>query len=70
MPGDDGLTLIREVRELDAARGRTTPAAALTALARSSDRRNALEAGYQMHVAKPIEPFELAAAVEQLVKAR
>jgi len=68
--GADGLQLIREVRELDAARGRTTPAAALTALARSSDRRRALEAGYQMHVAKPIDPFELAVAVEQLVKAQ
>ncbi len=45
MPGEDGLQLIREVRELDAARGRTTPAAAFTALARSSDRRDALERG-------------------------
>jgi signal transduction histidine kinase/CheY-like chemotaxis protein len=68
MPGDDGLQLIRDVRELDAARGRRTPAAALTALARSSDRRSALEAGYQMHVAKPIDPFELAVAVQQLMK--
>ncbi|HUR34587.1 MAG TPA: ATP-binding protein [Vicinamibacterales bacterium] len=69
MPGGDGLQFIREVRALDNARGRRTPAAALTALARSSDRRDALAAGYQMHVAKPIDPFELAAAVEQLVRA-
>jgi CheY-like chemotaxis protein len=69
MPGEDGLQFIREVRELDARHGRRTPAAALTALVRSSDRRDALEAGYQMHVAKPIDPFELAVAVEQLVKA-
>ena len=69
MPGGDGLQLIREVRELDAVRGRRTPAAALTAMARSSDRRSALEAGYQMHVTKPIDPFELAVAVEQLMKA-
>jgi signal transduction histidine kinase/CheY-like chemotaxis protein len=68
MPGQDGLQFIREVRELDAARGRRTPAAALTALARSSDRQEALEAGYQMHVAKPIDPFELAVAVEQLAR--
>jgi signal transduction histidine kinase len=68
MPGKDGLQLIREVRELDAVRGRKTPAAVLTALARSSDRQVALDAGYQMHVAKPIDPFELAVAVEQLVK--
>jgi len=68
MPGGDGLQLIRDVRKMDAARGRKTPAAALTAMARSSDRRSALEAGYQMHVAKPIDPFELAVAVEQLMK--
>jgi signal transduction histidine kinase len=66
MPGEDGLRLIREVRELDALHGRKTPAAALTALARSDDRRSALSAGFQMHVAKPIDPFELAVAVEQL----
>jgi signal transduction histidine kinase/CheY-like chemotaxis protein len=68
MPGEDGLQLIREVRELDAARGRHTPAAALTALVRSTDRQSALDAGYEMHVAKPIDPFELAVAVEQLMK--
>lgn len=69
MPGGDGLQLIRMVRELDAARGRTTPAAALTALARTEDRRQALSAGFQMHVTKPIDPFELAVAVEQLAHA-
>jgi signal transduction histidine kinase/CheY-like chemotaxis protein len=68
MPGADGIQLIREVRELDAALGRHTPAAALTALVRSSDRRSALEAGFEMHVAKPIDAFELAVAVEQLIK--
>jgi signal transduction histidine kinase len=68
MPDEDGLQLIREVRELDQQRGRNTPAAALTALGRSEDRRKALSAGYQMHVAKPIDPFELAAAVEQLAQ--
>jgi CheY-like chemotaxis protein len=66
MPGEDGIQLIREVRELDLRRGTRTPAAALTALARTEDRRMALSAGYQMHVAKPIDPFELAVAVEQL----
>jgi CheY-like chemotaxis protein len=66
MPGEDGLQLIREVRELDSQRGTRTPAAALTALARTEDRRRALNAGYQMHVAKPIDPLELAVTVEQL----
>lgn len=69
MPDVDGLELIREIRAIDAERGRTTPAAALTAMVRSSDRRDAFRAGYQMHVAKPIDPFELAIAVEQLAKA-
>jgi signal transduction histidine kinase/CheY-like chemotaxis protein len=66
MPGEDGIQLIREVRALDSQRGTRTPAAALTALARTEDRRRALSAGYQMHVAKPIDPFELAVTVEQL----
>lgn len=69
MPGEDGLELIRTLREFDAARGRTTPAAALTAMARSEDRRQALKAGFQIHVAKPIDAFELAVAVEQLYHA-
>jgi signal transduction histidine kinase/CheY-like chemotaxis protein len=66
MPGEDGLKLIRDLRKLDIERGRKTPAAALTALARTEDRRTALNAGFQMHVAKPIDPFELAVAVEHL----
>lgn len=68
MPDQNGLQFIREVRALDAARGRWTPAAAFTALARTSDRQDALEAGFQMHVAKPIDPLELAATVEQLAR--
>jgi signal transduction histidine kinase/ActR/RegA family two-component response regulator len=66
MPDGDGLDLIREVRTLDQQRGRRTPAAALTALARSDDKNRALAAGYQMHVVKPIDPFDLASAVERL----
>jgi signal transduction histidine kinase/CheY-like chemotaxis protein len=66
MPGEDGLDLIRKIRALEAPTGRHVPAAALTALARSEDRRRALSAGYQMHVVKPIDPLELATAVEQL----
>jgi len=69
MPGEDGLELIRTVRQLDAERGRTTPAAALTAMARTEDRRESLNAGYQMHVTKPIDPFELAVTVQHLAHA-
>jgi signal transduction histidine kinase len=69
MPDADGIALIHDIREIDRRHGRHTPAAAFTALVRTEDRRRALEAGYQMHVAKPIDPFELAVAVEQLTHA-
>lgn len=59
MPESDGYDLIRKVRALPAKSGGQTPAVALTAFARSEDRRRALLAGYQMHVAKPVEPAEL-----------
>jgi len=67
MPDEDGVQLIKEIRELDRAAGRLTPAAALTALARADDRRRALTAGYQMHAAKPVDPAELVSMVERLV---
>jgi len=66
MPNEDGFELIRCLRDLDAKSGRRTPAVALTALARADDRRRALSAGFQMHVAKPIEPMELVSSVEYL----
>jgi CheY-like chemotaxis protein len=66
MPGEDGYELIRKVRTLSAERGGRTPALALTAYAREEDRERALSAGYQAHVAKPVEPTELAAAVANL----
>jgi CheY-like chemotaxis protein len=66
MPGRDGYDLIHEVRSRGRARGGTVPAIALTAFARSEDRTRALVAGYQMHVAKPVEPTELIASVASL----
>ena len=69
MPDEDGLDFIREIRSVDRRRGRTTPAAALSALARADDRRRALNAGYQMHVTKPIDPSELVVTIEQLAQA-
>jgi signal transduction histidine kinase/ActR/RegA family two-component response regulator len=68
MPDEDGLQLIRDIRQLERVTGRVTPAAALTALVRSDDRRRALSAGYQMHMAKPIDPSELVSAVERLAQ--
>jgi CheY-like chemotaxis protein len=66
MPEMDGYALLRELR------GRSEfswiPAAAVTAYARAEDRRQALLAGFQMHVAKPIEPDELVAVVASLAK--
>jgi len=68
MPEQDGLDLLRDLRALEARHGRRTPAAALTALARAEDRRRAFDAGYQIHVAKPVDPYELASAVEALAR--
>jgi signal transduction histidine kinase/ActR/RegA family two-component response regulator len=66
MAREDGLQFIRDIRRMEDATGRVTPAAALTALARTDDRRRALNAGYQMHVSKPVDPDELALTVERL----
>jgi len=66
MPEEDGYSLIRAIRALPADRGGSTPAAAVTALARPEDRRRALMAGFQTHVAKPIDMTELVAVVASL----
>ncbi len=66
MPGDDGYSLIRSVRALDLRQGGAIPAVALTAYARSEDRTKAVIAGFQMHLAKPVEPAELIAVVASL----
>lgn len=66
MPGEDGYSLIRKIRALETKHGWRIPAAALTAYARSEDRTRALSAGFQTHVAKPIEPDELTAIVAGL----
>jgi CheY-like chemotaxis protein len=66
MPGMDGFELIGRVRLLSRADGGGVPAAALTAYARSEDRTRALRAGFQMHLAKPIDPAELLDSVRAL----
>jgi signal transduction histidine kinase/ActR/RegA family two-component response regulator len=68
MPDGDGFQLISDLRQLDVAAGRTTPAVALTGLVRVDDRRRALSSGYQMHLAKPIDPTELVSTVERLAR--
>jgi signal transduction histidine kinase/CheY-like chemotaxis protein len=67
MPEIDGYHFMREVRQLSAESGGKTPAVALTAFARSEDRTRAMMAGYNVHIAKPIEPHELIATVASLV---
>jgi CheY-like chemotaxis protein len=66
MPGEDGYSLIREVRRLDAARAQQTPAVALTAYASPQDRRLALAAGFNTHVPKPVEPAEFIEVIAHL----
>ena len=66
MPHEDGYSLIGKVRALDANQGGQTPAIALTAYARDEDHKQALSAGFQMHIAKPVEPGELAKVVATL----
>jgi CheY-like chemotaxis protein len=66
MPFVDGFELIARLRQNPSARGRSVPAAALTAYARSDERARALQAGFQMHLSKPINPVELVEAVRTL----
>jgi CheY-like chemotaxis protein len=64
----DGYSLIRAVRALSADEGGTTPAIALSAHARSVDPRRAMLSGFDVHVARPVEPSELVAVVARLAR--
>ena len=68
MPGEDGLSLIRRVRLLPPGGGGLIPAAALSAYAGAADRRSALLAGFQHHVAKPVDPSRLLAVIATLTR--
>ncbi len=63
LPEVDGYDLMQQIRQLDVSAGGGIPAIALTAYARSEDRTRALRAGYQAHLAKPVEPNELVATI-------
>jgi PAS domain S-box-containing protein len=68
MPVEDGYQLMRRVRELESSRdGASTPAVALTAYAGEADRALALDAGYQLHVPKPVDPAALVSLIADLV---
>jgi CheY-like chemotaxis protein len=68
MPGEDGFSLIHKLREWEKARAGVLPAIALTAFGRVEDRTRALYAGFQMHIAKPVEPVELVIVVRSLIE--
>jgi len=63
MPDEDGYALVRRIRSLPPEAGGNIPAIALSAYSRDEDRQRALTAGFQSHVAKPVEPEELLQAV-------
>ena len=68
MPRMDGFQLIARLRQHENPKVRQVPAAALTAYARSEDRMKALQAGFQIHLAKPIDPAELVTTIASLAK--
>jgi PAS domain S-box-containing protein len=68
MPHEDGYVLIKKLRALPEEEGGQTPAIALTAFARAEDKQRCLQAGFHVHVAKPIEPDELMDVVEAVTR--
>ena len=70
MPDEDGFSLVRRLRARPPEQGGRIPAAALSAHVRAEERARALLAGFDLHVAKPIEPAELAGVVRALVAQR
>jgi two-component system CheB/CheR fusion protein len=68
MPDEDGYSLLRRIRALSSDRGGDVPAIALTALASEDDRRRASDAGFQLHIAKPVDVDRLVAALLGLVR--
>jgi signal transduction histidine kinase/ActR/RegA family two-component response regulator len=67
MPGEDGYSLIRKVRQLKSGNNRNTPAIALTGFARPEDRQRALAAGYQIFIVKPVEANQLVSTVARMI---
>ena len=67
MPGEDGYSLIRKIRKLEPSEGGNIPALALTAYTTSEDVQNMLQAGFQTHVAKPVEANVLGRTILRLI---
>src|SRR5690606_10780797 len=68
MPGEDGYSLVQRIRSGSVGVDPDLPAAALTAYARTEDRMRALQAGFQHHIAKPVEPLELLTVIASLTR--
>jgi CheY-like chemotaxis protein len=68
LPDEDGYDLIRRLRSRGPDAGGGIPAIALTAYATADDRARALAAGFQLHLAKPIDPEALRASVSRLAR--
>jgi len=66
MPGEDGYAMMRRLREIEPELGRQIPTMALTAYGRPEDRSRILASGFQKYIQKPVEPVELARAIESL----
>ncbi len=67
MPVEDGYVLIGKIRRLPSEEGADVPAIALTAFAAAQDKEKALEAGFQKHLSKPVEPVQLAREVARIL---
>jgi two-component system, chemotaxis family, CheB/CheR fusion protein len=67
MPDEDGYSLLGRIRALGPSRGGNVPALALTALVSEEDRRRAFAAGFQVHMAKPVDIDRLVSALAGLV---
>ena len=70
MPGTDGYQFLRQLRLRPSQKGGAVPALALSAYARTEDRLRALRAGFQLHLAKPVQPSELVTVVASLAARR
>ena len=70
LPDEDGYALIQHIRQREAESGGFLPAVALTGYARAEDRDRIIGAGFQAHVAKPVDPSELTAAIGHVVNHR
>jgi CheY-like chemotaxis protein len=68
MPEVDGYALIRKVRSLSVDQGGSIPAIALTAYAAETTQQQVFAAGFQLHIAKPVDPTKLVTAIATLVQ--